>query len=290
MRSNSIEALGVPYAIRCDFMSFIEVEQIASPIRTTFRRKVVVRTLIGLGLNKIGRVAWVPNTSASRGMIARVGHIVRINNDPAVPKPEKGAPIYDEAADAALLRELAFNKKGIVTESYGAKNKTKAPDFKLVKDGDVKGFCEMKSPRDDFIFETPKDGAPAVRKNVPFYRKLASHIRRAAKQFDSVNPNHTLPNVLVFISHSPEIERRDLIATIAGLPVEGGNPIFLLDRKMQIEVLKAARRIDLIIWIDANEKTYQHLSPNGATHQVEALDLLGLPKLELSPDQRVDAN
>jgi hypothetical protein len=112
---------------------------------------------------------------------------------------------------------------------------------------------------------------------VPFYRKLASHIRRAAKQFDAVNPEHTVPSILVFVSHSPAIERRDLIATIAGLPVAGAAPVFILSREMQQEVLEAARRIDLFLWIDAKKGTCQHLSPNGASHQTTGLNLRGLP-------------
>jgi large subunit ribosomal protein L30 len=234
-------------------MRFIEVEQVGSPIRRHHSQRA---TLIGLGLNRIGRVAWVPDTAASRGMIGKVGHLVRINHDPAALKPPKADPMYDEAADAAVMREIVFDANNIVLESYGAaaRNKGKTPDFKLVRDGSLQGFCEMKSPRDDFIFEFPEDGDAAVRKDVPFYRKLASHVRRAARQFDAVNPEHALPNILAFVSHSPDIERRDLIATIAGLPVPGAAPVFMLPREMQQEVLEAARRIDLFLWIDAKRQ------------------------------------
>jgi large subunit ribosomal protein L30 len=53
----------------------IKVEQTGSPIRRKFDQRA---TLVGLGLNKIGRVAEVPDTPASRGMIAKVQHLVRI--------------------------------------------------------------------------------------------------------------------------------------------------------------------------------------------------------------------
>src|SRR6266850_954836 len=33
----------------------------------------------------------------------------------------------------------------------------RTPDFKLVKDGKLQGYCEMKSPRDDWIFDIPQD-------------------------------------------------------------------------------------------------------------------------------------
>jgi large subunit ribosomal protein L30 len=55
---------------------YIEVEQIGSPTRRHHSQR---ETLIGLGLNKIGRIAWVPETPASRGMIGKVSHLVRVN-------------------------------------------------------------------------------------------------------------------------------------------------------------------------------------------------------------------
>ncbi len=53
----------------------IKVEQTGSSIR---RRHDQRETLIGLGLNRIGRVAELPDTPATRGMIAKVAHIVRV--------------------------------------------------------------------------------------------------------------------------------------------------------------------------------------------------------------------
>jgi large subunit ribosomal protein L30 len=52
----------------------IKVEQIGSPMR---RHRIQRATLIGLGLNKIGRTRDLPDTSATRGMIRKVRHLVR---------------------------------------------------------------------------------------------------------------------------------------------------------------------------------------------------------------------
>src|ERR1700688_323412 len=54
----------------------IKVEQTRSPIRRHHGQR---ETLIGLGLNKIGRIAEVPDTPSSRGMIAKVTHLVRVH-------------------------------------------------------------------------------------------------------------------------------------------------------------------------------------------------------------------
>jgi large subunit ribosomal protein L30 len=53
----------------------IKVEQIGSPIRRVHGQR---ETLIGLGLNRIGRVAELPDTPQTRGMITKVQHLVRV--------------------------------------------------------------------------------------------------------------------------------------------------------------------------------------------------------------------
>jgi large subunit ribosomal protein L30 len=53
----------------------IKVEQTGSPIR---RRHDQRETLIGLGLNRIGRIAQLPDTPETRGMIYKVRHLVRV--------------------------------------------------------------------------------------------------------------------------------------------------------------------------------------------------------------------
>jgi large subunit ribosomal protein L30 len=53
----------------------IKVQQIGSPIRRQHSQR---ETLIGLGLNGIGRVVELPDTPQTRGMIAKVKHLVRV--------------------------------------------------------------------------------------------------------------------------------------------------------------------------------------------------------------------
>ncbi|MEA2907607.1 MAG: large subunit ribosomal protein [Alphaproteobacteria bacterium] len=53
----------------------IKVKQIGSASRRPHDQR---ETLIGLRLNKIGRVSELPDTPATRGMIAKVHHIVQV--------------------------------------------------------------------------------------------------------------------------------------------------------------------------------------------------------------------
>jgi large subunit ribosomal protein L30 len=52
----------------------IKIEQIASPLRCHHDQR---ETLVGLGLNKIGRIKDLPDTPSTHGMIRKVRHLVR---------------------------------------------------------------------------------------------------------------------------------------------------------------------------------------------------------------------
>ena len=58
-----------------DTKKTVKVTQTGSPIR---REKSQRETLIGLGLNKIGRTRELEDTPSIRGMIRKVRHMVRV--------------------------------------------------------------------------------------------------------------------------------------------------------------------------------------------------------------------
>ena len=61
-------------------MKKITVRQTGSPIR---RKSDQRATLVGLGLNRIGRESVLDDTSSTRGMIAKVAHLVDVVEDRA---------------------------------------------------------------------------------------------------------------------------------------------------------------------------------------------------------------
>ncbi|MGI9168864.1 MAG: 50S ribosomal protein L30 [Caulobacteraceae bacterium] len=56
-------------------MAKVTVRQTASPIR---RKSDQRATLVGLGLNRIGRTAVLVDTPPVRGMIAKVAHLLEV--------------------------------------------------------------------------------------------------------------------------------------------------------------------------------------------------------------------
>ena len=53
----------------------VTVKQVSSPQRRPLEQRA---TLVGLGLNKMNRIATLQDTPAVRGMIAKVAHLVRV--------------------------------------------------------------------------------------------------------------------------------------------------------------------------------------------------------------------
>ena len=56
-------------------MAKVTVRQTGSPIRRTKDQRA---TLIGLGLNKLGRTSVLEDTPSGRGMIAKLAHMVEV--------------------------------------------------------------------------------------------------------------------------------------------------------------------------------------------------------------------
>ena len=61
-----------------DSKGTVTVEQTGSPLRRPADQRA---TLIGLGLNKIGRRRTLKDTPEVRGMIRKVSHLVRVVQD-----------------------------------------------------------------------------------------------------------------------------------------------------------------------------------------------------------------
>jgi len=59
-------------------MKTVRVTQVGSPIGRTKDQR---RTLVGLGLNKMHRTRELEDTPAVRGMINKIQHLVRVEED-----------------------------------------------------------------------------------------------------------------------------------------------------------------------------------------------------------------
>jgi hypothetical protein len=138
----------------------------------------------------------------------------------------------DEAADVALAETLVFGRPSLTLERYSRAETLagRTPDFKVLEGRALKAFCEVKSPRDDWLDEQLDQTdafeiAGGLRAD-PVFSRIARHVKKAASQFEAVNPDHDLPNILVFVNHAIQIGPNDLYETLTGYArTEGGGKI-----------------------------------------------------------------
>ena len=53
----------------------IKIKQVASPARRHHDQR---ETLVGLRLNKVGRISEMPDTPQTHGMVRKLSHLVRV--------------------------------------------------------------------------------------------------------------------------------------------------------------------------------------------------------------------
>src|SRR5262245_42661903 len=68
----------------------------------------------------------------------------------------------DEAADLSLVKRLIFTEPDVALERFNYRETSvhRTPDFKVMRNGNLVAYCEVKSPRDDWLDEQI-DAAPA---------------------------------------------------------------------------------------------------------------------------------
>jgi len=192
----------------------------------------------------------------------------------------------DETDDLSVVEHLLFKEPGIVLERFN-RHETLAgrtPDFKIMRDGKLFAFCEVKSPRDDWL-EEQIDSAPYGQlvggaRPDPTFNRIARHIGKAASQFHAVNADHALPNILVFVNHADASHRNDLVETLTGtFETESGERIPTVRHISEGRLGKVREQIDLYIWIDRKTSSVSlYLFNDLMTPSVivELCDLFGL--------------
>ena len=196
----------------------------------------------------------------------------------------------DEAADLAIVCRLLFAERGIVLERYSKAEirEGRTPDYKMMLAEHLVGFCEVKSPRDDWL-DQQLEGAQdfeirgGMRKD-PIFNRIARQIEKAASQFGAVNSSHELPNVLVFVNHDVASNAHDLKETLTGDFHAATGDRFATVKNVSEGKLKAVKdRIDLFIWIDCKTDQIQLWFFNAANmHHVRKLcSLFGIDEKDI---------
>jgi len=129
----------------------------------------------------------------------------------------------------------------------------KTPDFRLFRDDHLVGYCEVKSPRDEWLDDLLKDAAPfqivgGPRDDATFNR-IAGLVRKAVKQLDAVNPDRTLPNVLALVNWADGNHFSDLDETLTGY-LRLGDKVPTMLKTAEGRMRDEKLRVDAYVWFD----------------------------------------
>jgi len=136
----------------------------------------------------------------------------------------------------------------------------KTPDYRVYKNDNVLfSYCEVKNAQkdtwlDDKLVEAnPGEIVGGLRKD-PVFNRLSTHIHTARKQFDAVNKNEELPNILAFYNEDEQSGFLDLMAVTTGNFFAEGGAVFPIYKHIsEGRVKEDIAKIHLFIWLDAHK-------------------------------------
>ena len=190
-----------------------------------------------------------------------------------------------EDADLRLVQELVFDPRGLTLQrfSHAEMKVGRTPDFRVLKDGELVAFCEVKSPRDDWLADQLSAAQPLEivggARNDPIFNRIARQIEKAATQFDAVNDTRDFPNILVFVNHDMASNYNDLRETVTGLfYAESGEREATMMHISEGRIGQSKLRVDLYVWVDVRTRRVQGyvFSESVLEHVTRVCELLGL--------------
>jgi hypothetical protein len=197
----------------------------------------------------------------------------------------------DEARDIELAERLLSAGTQVVLRPFSKAEmrKGQTPDRKIFVGATLGGFCEIKSPRDDWL-DQELEGAASfeIRGGIridPTFNRIGRQIEKAATQFDAVNRNHSLPNVLVCVNNATASNFGDLKETLTGEFHAASGERFPTVKNVSEGRLKAARdKIDAFAWIDLKTGSLQGWLFNRANpdHVKAVCKMFGLNEADIA--------
>jgi hypothetical protein len=175
---------------------------------------------------------------------------------------------------AATLRGQALQALRFSKEEARA---GKTPDFRVMDGVALFAYCEVKSQRDEWLDSQIDQAEPSEivggLRSDPIFNRLSKMIEKAAEQFDAVNPDRSVPNILAIVNHDDASYPGDLIETLTGMfYADSGTRHPTSLNVSEGRVREAKNRIDLYVWIDGGTGEVRcYLFTESVTAHVDAL-------------------
>ena len=187
---------------------------------------------------------------------------------------------HDLELVAKWLAENGLHAKRFTEAEVGA---GKTPDFRVFRDGQLVSYCEVKSPRDEWLDDQFMSAAPGQivggARDDSTFNRIAGLVRKAVKQFDAVNPDRRLPNICVLVNWVKASHFRDLKETLTGyLPLANGGRAPTMPKISEGRIRDEKRRIDAYAWFNGHGRKLEgiFLTQSNISHRDAVCSWLGV--------------
>ncbi len=189
----------------------------------------------------------------------------------------------DEESDLLLVDSLVFAPRGLSVKrfSHAETVRSRTPDFRILQLDEVVAFCEVKSPRDEWLDEKLVDSKPGelvggLRPD-PVFNRIARHVEKAATQFQAVNSDRKLPNILILVNHDRMSRYSDLVEVLTGeIHTNDGEKLDTMKYISEGRLRIPKHMIDLYVWLDVStKKTKPFHGASKPDNVKKAMNLLG---------------
>ncbi|MGK9232211.1 hypothetical protein KXS07_10465 [Inquilinus limosus] len=164
---------------------------------------------------------------------------------------------YNEQADLDLVSAY-LSARGLMAKRFPQEDtqRGKTPDFRVLRQGAVVAYCEVKAPNDpwldDLLDQAPPGTIVGGARDDPTFNRIARHVEKAAAQFASVNADRAVINILAYVNHDRASNFGDLRETLTGyFYAASGSRYPTMLRIAEGRIGKAKRTIDAFLWFDS---------------------------------------
>ena len=161
--------------------------------------------------------------------------------------------VSTESNDQSLAEDLVFKPNGLTLLKV-PRGTGFSPDFQVILNEKQVAFCEMKSPRDDWLESQLAAASLSMivggLRDDPIFNRIRRHATKAAKQFNAANPTRAMPNILIFVNHDDAAGFGDVRETFTGIFHAKDGSCHSTMSHIASSLDQAKEQLDLCVWID----------------------------------------